>query len=273
MRRGAPSGSVAGSAEADRVHAALRRSFEALVPHVDGATFEVRDGYVVATCPRLPLPLFNGIWLEGPDDAPAVRDLERIVGEFAIRGLPCWISARSELAPASRAEATRIGFVEDETLPAMVATPGELVAAARGNDPPAEVVVVREEDGLREAHELAAAGFGAPPEMIAAVFTREVLAVPGLSIVVAHAGGRAVATATGFLADGSVGIFNVATPAEHRGHGYATAATARAVLDGFAAGADLAWLQASAMGEPVYRRMGFRQVGTYVIMGRPAGDG
>lgn len=34
-------------------------------------------------------------------------------------------------------------------------------------------------------------------------------------------------------------------------------------------GAELAFLQASEMGTPVYRTMGFRQVETYLVLGRP----
>jgi predicted GNAT family acetyltransferase len=61
----------------------------------------------------------------------------------------------------------------------------------------------------------------------------------------------------------------VATPPEHRGKGYGAAVTARAVLEGFGQGADLAGLQASALGEPVYRRMGFREVLRYLVLSRP----
>ena len=41
-------------------------------------------------------------------------------------------------------------------------------------------------------------------------------------------------------------------------------------LGAFEAGADLAWLQASPLGEPVYRASGFRYVETYLVLGRPA---
>jgi predicted acetyltransferase len=63
----------------------------------------------------------------------------------------------------------------------------------------------------------------------------------------------------------AVGIFNVATPKSHRGNGYGTAVTSRAVVEGFSAGAAFAYLQSSAIGESVYRRLGFEQVSTYTI--------
>ena len=58
--------------------------------------------------------------------------------------------------------------------------------------------------------------------------------------------------------DGHVGVFNIATPPEHRGRGYGRAVTARVVADGVRAGARTAYLQASPMGLGVYQRMGFR---------------
>jgi predicted GNAT family acetyltransferase len=60
-----------------------------------------------------------------------------------------------------------------------------------------------------------------------------------------------------------------ATPGEHRGRGYGAALTAAAAQGGFASGADLAWLQSSAMGLSVYRRLGFREVERYVLLTRP----
>jgi hypothetical protein len=42
------------------------------------------------------------------------------------------------------------------------------------------------------------------------------------------------------------------------------------VREGFAAGADLAYLQSSVLGESVYRRLGFREVASYELLTRPA---
>jgi predicted GNAT family acetyltransferase len=55
-----------------------------------------------------------------------------------------------------------------------------------------------------------------------------------------------------------VAIFNIATPAQFRGHGYGAAITARVVSDGLARGARWAWLQSSQAGYSVYERLGFR---------------
>src|SRR5262249_5128420 len=93
--------------------------------------------------------------------------------------------------------------------------------------------------------------------------------VPGLAYYVARAHGKPVSTAVGLTFGGLVCIYAVATPEEHRGRGYGATVTARAVRDGFAKGAELAVLSASALGEPVYRRLGFREVLRYVLFRRP----
>ena len=91
----------------------------------------------------------------------------------------------------------------------------------------------------------------------------------GLEYYLARFGNVDVSTAAGFTIDGAVAIFSVATPAEYRGRGYGAAITAHAAKEGFAAGADLAALQSSAMGESVYLRLGFREVESYMAYTQP----
>ena len=180
-------------------------------------------------------------------------------------GAPCWVQLRAGAAPAFEDAAQRLGFRLEETIPGMVVPRDELVAG-----PPASVTRVRDEDGLLEASTIAAAGFEVPGELFAPLYTLGVADLPSVAIYIAEIDGEGVSTATAWTGDGGVGIFNVATPPMHRGYAYGRATTERAVPDGFAAGADLAWLQASPLGEPLYRAMGFRQVETYLLFGKGA---
>ena len=151
-------------------------------------------------------------------------------------------------------------------MPGMVVAPGEL------RDPSSdELQIVRIEtaDGLAQALAVAAAGFEIPADFLAAIYLLEVAELEGIQYYLARSDGCDVSTAVGFTVEETVGIFNVATPPEHRGHGYGAAITAQAVRDGFAGGAELGWLQSSAMGESVYRRLGFREVESYVLFYRP----
>jgi ribosomal protein S18 acetylase RimI-like enzyme len=70
----------------------------------------------------------------------------------------------------------------------------------------------------------------------------------------------AVGTAMTCCIDGVALIFNVATRPNHRRRGIGEAMTWWAVNHGIEAGCDLAFLQASPDGLPLYERMGFRHV-------------
>lgn len=73
--------------------------------------------------------------------------------------------------------------------------------------------------------------------------------------------GVPVAAASLYLSHGVAGVGWVAVRPYAARRGFATALTWAVVAEGFRRGARFASLQASAMGEPVYRRMGFRVTG------------
>lgn len=90
--------------------------------------------------------------------------------------------------------------------------------------------------------------------------------LPGLRMYVGTVDEVPVTTALSVPTSGdSVGIFNVATPPAHRGHGYGAAVTAAAIADGMAAGARWSWLQSSPEGVGVYERLGFRTVESWAM--------
>jgi GNAT superfamily N-acetyltransferase len=73
--------------------------------------------------------------------------------------------------------------------------------------------------------------------------------------------GEPVATTTLLLNGKTAGVFNVATLPAVRGKGIGSAITAHTLREARAAGGHVALLVASAMGEPVYRRLGFQTRG------------
>jgi ribosomal protein S18 acetylase RimI-like enzyme len=86
------------------------------------------------------------------------------------------------------------------------------------------------------------------------VFAPRLLEDPAMHILaIRDHSGEVVSSAMAYVACGVAGIYSVATPPEHRRQGYGEAVT-RAAIN---AARLPAVLQPSAMGEAIYRRMGF----------------
>jgi ribosomal protein S18 acetylase RimI-like enzyme len=247
------------------LHRGLIASFADLLPRIEGGSIDQRAGHRVVVCPAIPVPGFNGVWIDGPDSSTAFDDLRRAVEEVDAAGVPCWLEVLAGVAPSFEAAAERLGFRPEESISGMVLRRDELIPG-----PPVDVDVARAEEpaALSEAASVAAMGFEVPVELFGPLYTRRVSASPNVDVFVARIAGEAVSTAVAWRGDGGVGIYSVATPPGYRRRGFGRAVTEHAVRAGFAAGADLAWLQASSLGEPVYRAMGFRRIGTYLILGR-----
>ena len=152
-------------------------------------------------------------------------------------------------------------------MPGMTVEPDGLV----GPDvPELEIERVEDDAALAEAAAIVAETFGAPLPAVQRLYDPALIEIDGLGLYLGRADGRAVTTAIGFHTDDDGGIFSVATPAEHRRRGYGSAVSAHAARDLFARGADLVWLQAAPLGEPVYRNLGFRHVVSHFMVVRAA---
>ena len=128
--------------------------------------------------------------------------------------------------------------------------------------PGTEVLVVDDAAGLRAFQDVNAAAYatyGMPAEVLDDLFdqTDAVLGDPGAAIVLVRRDAEPVATAMAYLSDGVASLQWVGTVPEARGAGWGALVTTAATNLAFARGASSCTLQASAMGEPVYRRLGF----------------
>jgi ribosomal protein S18 acetylase RimI-like enzyme len=108
------------------------------------------------------------------------------------------------------------------------------------------------------------ATYGMPADVLPGMLNSlETLRAPHIVAVLACLDGRPAAGAMTVVTHGVAGVYWVGTTPEARGRGLAELCTRAAGNAGFDLGGRIASLQASPMGEPVYRRMGYVEVTRY----------
>lgn len=89
------------------------------------------------------------------------------------------------------------------------------------------------------------------------------LVAPTIAAFVADLDGSPAACSAMYLSHRVAVIIHVGTLPEARGRGLGETVTRAAVAEGFKRGATMSSLQATVLGEPVYRRIGFREIGRW----------
>jgi ribosomal protein S18 acetylase RimI-like enzyme len=101
--------------------------------------------------------------------------------------------------------------------------------------------------------------YGAPPGTFAAVM--EALARSAASVYLARLDGDPAACLVTLQTDGDCGVYLVATAPSGRRRGLALGLMRQALLDAREAGASTSSLQATSAGQPLYARLGYRDLG------------
>jgi ribosomal protein S18 acetylase RimI-like enzyme len=110
-------------------------------------------------------------------------------------------------------------------------------------------------DVIAEAYE----SLQLPPNEARLYFSRPAaLLTPHIVGFVAYRGAQPLSTALTVLSGDSAGVYWVATVNQGRHRGLGEIVTRLATNAGFAHGASVVTLQASSLGEPIYRRLGYR---------------
>jgi hypothetical protein len=235
-----------GDALVDSAVEAFFVTWAAMTATLPGGSY-VEEAGVVRARLGLPVPAFNGVW--GAGRHLRADDVLAAVDEFAAGELPWNIQLRpgypAELDDALAAR----DLICTEDVPFMVLPDVATVAAPIAPDM-REVVSFEDVDA---ALSLIQRGFEMPTKLCRGLFPIRSMFLPGTTTWIAH-DGRDVSTALSTVYGDMCGIFNVATPAERRGHGYGRAVTAHAIAT---SGARSAYLQSSPMGYKVYERLGF----------------
>jgi hypothetical protein len=195
--------------------------------------------------------------------------------------------ARDFFGPRGRGFALwgRGGLPEDEDLLAAAEAAGmssvyempEMVLHGRAEEPSlpggAEVRRLTTAEEAAEYWRIAAAAYasiGFPPEVFGFYDGLERLDGSDAAAFLAHLDGAPVSIAMTIVNHGVAGIYWVGSLSEARGRGLGRAVTAAATNAGLDLGADFASLQASPMGEPIYRAMGFETLYDYRLLLSPA---
>lgn len=188
-----------------------------------------------------------------------VEQVGRALAFFAERGAPFVVRIREGLDPAAEAACEQLGMPYADTVPGMAS----LALTAPPLPPGLAIQRVTAPRELAAFSRVVAHAFGLPLRLAEGLFPPAILLEPGIELFLGTAGDEPVATATLIRSGGVAGVYNVATLPGHRRRGYGEALTWQAVSAGAARGCDMAALQASEMGRPVYERMGFNLVSPY----------
>jgi hypothetical protein len=213
----------------------------------------------------IPVAFFNGVYHTGRVDDPDAVVAEAV--DFMDRRSVPWLLWVREGVDDALLDAGRRAGLRDAGGPPGMVLPsiGRVPARPVGF----EVEVVEGPSGADVFREVTAAGFEMPMELVRQFIAAETFAAPEIVAVVGSVEGIAVSAALACTSGTTVGIYNVATLTEHRRCGYGAAITWAAIEAGAARGGDHAALQASELGAPVYRAMGFVDIGRYVQLEGP----
>jgi hypothetical protein len=220
-----------------------------------GAVIEA-DGLVMCRTPHGTVATNMAI-VTGPIDAARVRTLTAEAYERDGRPFAVW--TREHADAALDEDLRRLGFHQIHREPGMV----YLQDGAALPPPPPEITIraITDDAGREEYGRLMARAFGVygAPEKSTLEHFASMAGVrgPDTQAYLAWRDGRAVAGATLYMAHEVGGIGWVGTDPDAFGRGYGRAVTRAVIADGVRRGARFMNLQASPMGEPMYRRMGF----------------
>jgi ribosomal protein S18 acetylase RimI-like enzyme len=233
----------------------MRAMYAAMARATPGGRAVERDGLLLCGTPRGNVASNMAI-VTGPIRAEVVFDeTDRF---FRREGLPFSLWTRAHADAALTPALEEVGFLPLDRQPGMVFRPGSPLPPL---PPSIEIRPVRDDGGRAACATImgrAFAVYGLPEESTAAYFAalESVVGADRIAVLACH-DGHAVAGAVAYFADDVAGVGWIGTLPEAEGRGFGSAVTTAVVRESLARGVRFVNLQASAMGAPLYARLGF----------------
>jgi GNAT superfamily N-acetyltransferase len=228
-----------------------------------------RAGGSVTILTGLPFDWFNQVLVEHAEATP--DGVLAAVARAREQGDPFVVRLRVGIDDRFVPTLGRAGLEPGEaSTPGMVAFPIDHDLIGRASPPELEIRRVTDAGGIDVHCRVVTAGFGSDPAVALGTVCPDLLGRGDCVVYVGHVDGSPVVSGLGWRTGRTIGVYSIATVPSARRRGFGAAMTARVVADGVAAGCDVAALQASEMGRPIYERLGFRTVIRYAEYVDPA---
>ena len=231
-----------------------------------------RIGGVVGLRSTMEFDWFNQVLVER-DDA-AASDLLRAAAPATRGGSGPVVRLRDGIDDRFIPDLTGNGWIAagpGSMTPGMVAYPIDHLTTIAPDLPRFEIRMVTDAPGLEDHRLVIAEGFGVARSIAVETTGVGLLGTPECTIYVGYADALPVTSGIGWRSGRVIGVYSISTVPAARRRGYGEMMTARVIADGIVAGCDVAALQASETGRPIYERLGFRidvRYNAYVSSGR-----
>jgi GNAT superfamily N-acetyltransferase len=247
----------------EREHVGAWSAFETFAAALPSGRTIHRPG-VAAAVTGSPNPLFNQVMVRSDRASPEA--MGEVLDELADAGLRHTVVLRVGIDDRFSPLLESRGLTSRVTLPGMVLHP--IPSAV----PETTLDIRSGPDLFGEHRRLTSIGFDMPLEVVDTFMHPTIADLEEVALYVGFEGGEPVATALGFSHEATLTVFNVVTVPDHRGKGHGGAITLAAVAGGAASGCDVAALQSTPPGLPVYRRLGFETVVEYQVWVSPKNE-
>lgn len=254
-----------------RAHLNLVESSRQLFELDPGAEIEAGDGWLFAAG-RSSHPVISNAAFRIDDQLDPAELIARAREFFAVRGrgFAIWARTGTEEDRELIAQAEQAGFKGVYEMPEMVLDQRPEPAVAPAGVELRQVASRRDADDYWQVAVAAYASNGFPPEVFAFYENDDGLRGDNVVAFLAHLDGKPAGIAMTIVSHDIAGIYWVGCTEKARRRGLGRTMTASAVSAGLDIGATTASLQASPMGEGLYRQMGFETLFNYRLLLHPA---